>query len=88
MSTRIRRSVLLRGAAVAATAGAVLAGVLAGHPAPEQAPKAQNAAASGPVETEDQAKAAARKSGERVEVLSLRTERREIFAEPNAMPVS
>ncbi|MFE0271632.1 LamG domain-containing protein [Streptomyces sp. NPDC058992] len=83
VSMRIRRGVLLRGAAAAATAGAVLAAALAWPPAPDVMPKARNAAATTPAGTEEQARSLARKSGKRVEVTGQRTERREIFAEPD-----
>ncbi|WP_406000905.1 LamG domain-containing protein [Streptomyces sp. NBC_00829] len=83
MSTRKRRSVLLRGAVVAAATGAVLTGGLTGVQRPAEVPVAAEASTPGPAQTEDQARAVAKKSGERVEVLALRTARREIFAEPN-----
>ncbi|WP_175412786.1 LamG domain-containing protein [Streptomyces sp. TRM64462] len=92
VSTRIRRSTLLRGAAVAATASAVLAAGLTGLPEPAQTANTETTAAAkalptaaspGPAASEAQAKAAASKSGKRVEVLGLRTERRDVFAEPN-----
>ncbi|MEU0275373.1 LamG domain-containing protein [Streptomyces sp. NPDC006307] len=85
MSARIRRSTVLRSAVVAAAAGAVLATTMNGHPAPDQPErkKIEPAAVSGPAETEYEARTVARKGGKRVEVLNLRTERREVFAEPN-----
>ncbi|WP_406380268.1 hypothetical protein [Streptomyces sp. NBC_01618] len=85
MSRRIRRSLALRASVAAVAAGAVLTAGLAGlqqqpgGTADEQAAVASTA----PVQTENQALAAARKSGTNVEVLGLRTERREIFAEPD-----
>ncbi|MDT9682973.1 LamG domain-containing protein [Streptomyces sp. TRM76323] len=87
MSTRIRRSGLLRGAAVAATASAVLAAGLTGLTEPDGTANTGTAAAarpaSGPAATEEAAKEAARESGKRVEVLGLRGERRDVFAEPD-----
>ncbi|OEJ96308.1 LamG domain-containing protein [Streptomyces thermolilacinus] len=87
MSTRIRRSGLLRGAAVAATAGAVIAAGLTGLPEPGRTVSTGTTAAAqaapGPAATEEAAKDAARKSGKRVEVLGLRGERRDVFAEPD-----
>ncbi|MFJ9758210.1 LamG domain-containing protein [Streptomyces sp. NPDC101149] len=79
----IRRGPVLRGAVAAAVAGAVVAGALAvlpgGAPARDQAP----VAADKPVQTEQEALAAAKESGRKTEVVGLRTERREIFAEPD-----
>ncbi|MFF8383439.1 LamG-like jellyroll fold domain-containing protein [Streptomyces kanasensis] len=87
MSTRIRRNALLRGAAVAATATAVFAAGLTGLPEPTHPDDPRTTAAArpapGPAATEETAKAAARESGERVEVLGLRGERRDVFAEPD-----
>ncbi|MEU6808096.1 LamG domain-containing protein [Streptomyces sp. NPDC046831] len=80
----VRRAVLLRAAVAAAVAGAVVAGgaaVLPGGDAParDQAP----VAAGRPAQTEQQALELARRSGKKAEVVGLRTERREIFAEPD-----
>lgn len=73
---------MLRAAVVAAVAGAVVAGglaVLPGDAGPAQAP----VAADQPTQTEQQAMAVAKESGKKTEVAGLRTERREIFAEPD-----
>ncbi|MFF4830442.1 LamG domain-containing protein [Streptomyces sp. NPDC001315] len=76
---------VLRAAVAAAVTGAVAAGSLAvlpgsgGGPVQDQAP----VAAGQPMQTEQQAMAAARESGKKTEVAGLRTERREIFAEPD-----
>ncbi|MFE7229819.1 LamG domain-containing protein [Streptomyces sp. NPDC057596] len=81
----IRRAVLLRAAVAAAVTGVVVAGSLAvlpkggGDPGRDQAP----VAADQPAQTEQQALAMARKSGKKSEAVGLRTERREIFAEPD-----
>ncbi|WP_416979053.1 LamG domain-containing protein [Streptomyces sp. T028] len=79
----IRRGVLVRAAVAAAVAGAVTAGTLAvlpgGGPGQDQTP----IAADQPMVTEQQAMAAAKESGKKTEVVGLRTERREIFAEPD-----
>ncbi|MFE7902418.1 LamG domain-containing protein [Streptomyces sp. NPDC057424] len=81
----IRRGIGLRAAVAAAVAGAVVAGGLAVLPgsgdaaARDQTP----AAADQPMRTEQQAMAAAQESGTKTEVVGLRTERREIFAEPD-----
>ncbi|MGW1722874.1 LamG domain-containing protein [Streptomyces sp. NPDC002306] len=78
----IRRGPVLRAAVVAAVAGAVVAGglaVLPGDAGPAQAP----VAADQPTQTEQQAMAVAKESGKKTEVAGLRTERREIFAEPD-----
>lgn len=85
VSRRIRRSLVLRGAVAAVAAGAVLTGGFVALPGNSEAEEpAQTAVASGkPVQTENQALAAAKKSGKKVEVLGMRTSRREIFAEPN-----
>ncbi|MGW3290716.1 LamG-like jellyroll fold domain-containing protein [Streptomyces sp. NPDC001002] len=83
---RVRRTVR-RAVLAGALAGAVLTGTLAvlpegtggaggaGSPAP--------VAADRPMATEQEALSAAKESGERTEVVGLRTERREIFAEPD-----
>ncbi|MCP9960972.1 LamG domain-containing protein [Streptomyces somaliensis] len=87
MPTRIRRSPLLRGAAVTATASAVLAAGLIGLPGPDRTVNTGTGTAAravpGQAATEETAKDAARKSGKRVEVLGLRGERRDVFAEPD-----
>lgn len=75
---------VLRAAVAAAVTGAVVAGavVLPGGgagPAQDQAP----VAAEQPMQTEQQALAVARESGKKTEVVGLRTEHREIFAEPD-----
>ncbi|MGY3201659.1 LamG domain-containing protein [Streptomyces sp. TE5632] len=80
----VRGRTVLRAAVAAAVTGAVLAGGLTllpggGTAAQDPAP----AAADRPIQTEQQAVAAAKDSGEQVEVVGLRTERREIFAEPD-----
>ncbi|MEY7976257.1 LamG domain-containing protein, partial [Streptomyces pilosus] len=78
----VRRALAVRAALAAAIAGAVVAGVVAlpGDADPErQTP----VAADQPVVTEQQALAAARKTGKKTEVVGLRGERREIFAEPD-----
>ncbi|WP_330345372.1 LamG domain-containing protein [Streptomyces longwoodensis] len=81
--TPMRRGVLRRAAVAAAVAGAVAAGGLAvlpgGGPGHGPAP----VAADQPVVTEQQALARAKDSGKKTEVVGLRTERREIFAEPD-----
>ncbi|GAA0908318.1 hypothetical protein GCM10009549_15280 [Streptomyces thermoalcalitolerans] len=76
---------LRRAVVAAAVAGAVVAGSLAALPdGGEDAGRDQAPAAVGrPAQTEQQALAMARKSGKRAEVVGLRTERREIFAEPD-----
>ncbi|MFE3493261.1 LamG domain-containing protein [Streptomyces sp. NPDC059175] len=88
MSTRIRRSSLLSAAAAVVTASAVIAAGAAKGPSHAQLPESRTAATASPAEegpaaTETEARAVARKSGERVEVAGLRTERREVFAEPD-----
>jgi hypothetical protein len=75
---------VLRAAVAAAVTGAVVAGAAAlpgggGSPAQDQAP----AAADQPMQTEQQALAVAQESGKKTEVVGLRTEHREIFAEPD-----
>ncbi|MFI6102934.1 LamG-like jellyroll fold domain-containing protein [Streptomyces sp. NPDC051310] len=81
MSARIRRSTLLRSAVVAATAGAVLTAGMSGLQTPAPDRKTQPAASA--AGTEFEARAAAREGGKRVEVLTFRTDRREVFAEPD-----
>ncbi|MCQ9130068.1 LamG domain-containing protein [Streptomyces hilarionis] len=73
---------LLRAAVAAAVAGAVTAGTLAVLPGGAPAGPAPVAAGQ-PMATEQQAMAAAKDSGKKTEVVGLRTERREIFAEPD-----
>ena len=78
----IRRGLALRAAVAAVVTGAVVAGglaILPGGGTPDQAP----VAADQPTQTEQQAMAAAKESGKKTEVVGLRTERREIFAEPD-----
>ncbi|MGW3804718.1 LamG domain-containing protein, partial [Streptomyces clavifer] len=86
MSRRIRRGPVLRGALAAVVAGAVMTGILSAQsegPAPEAAPDPSIAAAGKPVQTEAEALTVAKKSGQKVEILGMRTSRREIYAEPN-----
>ncbi|KUO13921.1 LamG domain-containing protein [Streptomyces sp. DSM 15324] len=74
---------LRRVAVAAAVAGAMTAGTLAvlpdGDPGRNQTP----IAADQPTVTEQQAMAVAKESGKKTEVVGARTERREIFAEPD-----
>lgn len=73
---------VVRAAVAAAVTGAVVAGAAVlpgGTPAQGPAP----IAADQPMQTEQQALAAAKESGKKTEVVGLRTERREIFAEPD-----
>ncbi|KUO04646.1 LamG domain-containing protein [Streptomyces caeruleatus] len=75
---------VLRAAVAAAVTGAVVAGAAVlpgggGSPAQDQAP----VAADQPMQTEQQALAVAQESGKKTEVVGLRTEHREIFAEPD-----
>ncbi|WP_223182658.1 MULTISPECIES: hypothetical protein [unclassified Streptomyces] len=88
MSGRGRRGTALRGTVTAALAGAVLIGLphlSQGGPvggsaaAPAQAVVGSDA----PAQTEAEALAAARNSDKEIEVLGLRTARREIFAQPD-----
>ncbi|MFH8698836.1 LamG domain-containing protein [Streptomyces chartreusis] len=75
---------MFRAAVAAAVTGAVVAGmaVLPGAgDGPAQGPAP--VAADQPVQTEQQALAVAQESGKKTEVVGLRTERREIFAEPD-----
>ncbi|MEW2116098.1 LamG domain-containing protein [Streptomyces sp. NPDC005474] len=78
----VRRGALMRVAVTAAVTGAVAAGTLAVLPGGTPAGPAP-VAADGPTQTEQQALAAAKGSGEQTEVMGLRTERREVFAEPD-----
>lgn len=79
----LRRAIVLRVAVATALAGMMVAGTAAlpssGGTADGQAPVAVDQ----PMVTEQQAVAQAVKSGEETEVIGLRTERREIFAEPD-----
>ncbi|MFF9402136.1 hypothetical protein [Streptomyces sp. NPDC014744] len=84
MSRRTGCGLALRASVAAVVAGAVLTTGLAWLPqAGSTAGKQAEVALSAPVQTENQALGAARKSGANVEVLGLRTERREIFAGPD-----
>ncbi|AZM61976.1 laminin G [Streptomyces sp. WAC 01420] len=78
----IRRAVALRAAVAAAAAGAVVAGVVA-LPADGGPERHAPVADDQPMVTEQQALAEAQKSGRKVEVVGLRSERREVFAEPD-----
>ncbi|MEU4042681.1 LamG domain-containing protein [Streptomyces antibioticus] len=78
----IRRGLVLRAAVAAVVTGAVVAGAAAlPYGAGQDGPAP--VAADQPLVTEQQALAAAKDSGKRKEVVGLRTERREIFAEPD-----
>ncbi|MFI7497870.1 LamG domain-containing protein [Streptomyces sp. NPDC049687] len=79
----LRRGVLVRAAVAAAVAGAVTAGTLAVLPGGAPGRDQTTVAADQPMVTEQQAMAAAKDSGKKTEVVGLRTERREIFAEPD-----
>ncbi|MFB6632058.1 LamG domain-containing protein [Streptomyces sp. NPDC056362] len=88
MPGRGRRSIMLRGAIVAAAAGSVLTGLLhlpQGGPdrVAEVAPSQAVVGTGSPVQTEAEALAVARASNKQIEVLGMRTARREIFAEPD-----
>ncbi|WP_329299619.1 LamG domain-containing protein [Streptomyces sp. NBC_00659] len=78
----IRRR-MVRAAAAAAVTGAVVAGTLAVLPGNGGGQAQAPVAADQPMQTEQQAMAAAQDSGKKTEVVGLRTERREIFAEPD-----
>ncbi|MFI6439847.1 LamG domain-containing protein [Streptomyces sp. NPDC050759] len=78
----IRRGVLLRAAVAAAVTATVVAGGLAALPGEGGGADQSTVAAGQPMTTEQQAMAAAQDSGKKTEVVGLRTERREIFAEP------
>lgn len=83
---RLRRGPVPRGAITAMVATAVLAGgftALPDHSDDAGQPARSTVASGEPVRTEQEALTAARKSGEQVEVLGLRTARREIYAEPD-----
>lgn len=87
MSPRGRHRIVLRGAIVAAVVGTLLAGLphlpqgeLSG---PDAAPPQAAVGAGTPVLTEAEALAVAKKSHQKIEVLGMRTARREIFAEPD-----
>ncbi|MFD4571174.1 LamG-like jellyroll fold domain-containing protein [Streptomyces sp. NPDC058417] len=73
---------MLRAAVAAVVTGAVVAGAAA-LPGGGGARVPEPVAADQPLVTEQQALAAAKDSGKRKEVVGLRTERREIFAEPD-----
>ncbi|MGW2819693.1 LamG domain-containing protein [Streptomyces sp. NPDC001443] len=79
----IRRGPALRAAVAAAVTGAVVAGTLAVLPGGGTRAAQTPVAADQTVQTEQQAMAAAQDSGRKTEVVGLRTERREIFAEPD-----
>ncbi|MEE1742569.1 LamG domain-containing protein [Streptomyces sp. BE147] len=86
MSRRTARGPVLRGALAALVAGAVLTGgfnALPEAPAERGRPERETVASDKPVQTEQQALAAAKKSGKEVEVLGMRGARREIYAEPD-----
>ncbi|MDX2676806.1 LamG domain-containing protein [Streptomyces sp. NY05-11A] len=79
-----RQGLVLRAAAAAAVTGVVVAGVAVlpvngGSSARDQA----QTVADQPMVTEQQAMAVAKKSGKQTEVEGLRTERRDVFAEPD-----
>ncbi|MEU3616825.1 LamG domain-containing protein [Streptomyces sp. NPDC006872] len=80
----IRRGLALRAVVAAAVTGAVVAGTATlpgngGTSARDQEP----IVADQPMVTEQQAMAAAKDTGKKTEVVGLRTERRDIFAEPD-----
>ncbi|MCQ9136329.1 hypothetical protein, partial [Streptomyces hilarionis] len=79
----IRRGPVARAVLAATVTGAMVCGFAmlpdGGGPAHDQSPTA----ADQPMATEQQAMAAAKDSGKKTEVVGLRTERREIFAEPD-----
>ncbi|WP_327183054.1 LamG domain-containing protein [Streptomyces sp. NBC_01334] len=74
---------MLRSAVAAAVTATVVAGGLAVLPGGGGGPDQTTVAADRPMVTEQQAMAAAKDSGKKTEVVGLRTERREIFAEPD-----
>ncbi|MFE0732947.1 LamG domain-containing protein [Streptomyces antibioticus] len=76
------RRVLMRAAVAAGVATAVTVGTLAVLPGDPSAGPA-TVAADQPTVTEQQAMTVAKDSGKKTEVIGLRTERREIFAEPD-----
>ncbi|MET9129614.1 LamG domain-containing protein [Streptomyces antibioticus] len=76
------RRVLMRAAVAAGVATAVTVGTLAVLPGDPSAGPA-TVAADQPTVTEQQAMTVAKDSGRKTEVIGLRTERREIFAEPD-----
>ncbi|UUY47825.1 LamG domain-containing protein [Streptomyces yangpuensis] len=84
-SRGIGRTVLRRASIAAVTAGAVVATTLGLDlwEGPDAARSPEPVAVGTPVQTEAEARTVARKSGKQVEVLGLRTERREIFAAPD-----
>ncbi|MFJ4780671.1 LamG domain-containing protein [Streptomyces sp. NPDC088762] len=83
--TRLRRTVLRRASLAAVTAGALVATTLGLDlwTGEDQARGPEPVAVGTPVQTEAEARIAARTSGKQVEVLGLRTEQREIFAAPD-----
>ncbi|MFJ4010219.1 LamG domain-containing protein [Streptomyces sp. NPDC090026] len=88
MSARLRRLTVPRSAAVVAVALGVLATVAAPGPQTATEPAASVEAAAGSAadparQAEDRARQIAQQAGERVEVTSLRQERREVFANPD-----
>lgn len=84
-SRGIGRTVLRRASIAAVTAGAVVATTLGLDlwEGPDTVRTQEPVAVGTPVQTESEARVAARKSGKQVEVLGLRTEQREIFAAPD-----
>ncbi|MFI1352949.1 LamG domain-containing protein [Streptomyces sp. NPDC020898] len=74
---------MLRAAVAAAVTGAVVAGGLAVLPESGSTSDQLPVATDQPMQTEQQALAVAKDSGKQTEVVGLRTERREIFAEPD-----
>jgi hypothetical protein len=87
VSRRIRRGLVLRGAIAAVAAGAVLTGGFNALPdasdGSDAAPEQTAVGTGSPVQTEAEALAVAKKSGKKIEILGMRTARREIYAEPN-----
>ncbi|UYQ64481.1 LamG domain-containing protein [Streptomyces peucetius] len=87
MSRRIRGGLVLRGALAAVAASAVLTGGF--NPLPDDfagnapAPDQSAVGIGTPVQTEAEALTVAQKSGKKIEILGMRTARREIFAEPD-----
>ncbi|MGW7588985.1 LamG-like jellyroll fold domain-containing protein [Streptomyces rubiginosohelvolus] len=84
VSRRIGLGLALRAALAAALAGTVVAAGLTFDAEPDlEKDDPTPVAASGPAQTESAASAAADRSGEPVEVVGLRSERREVFAQPD-----
>lgn len=84
LSRRTGRGVALRAAVATTLAGAVVATGLTLNAVPDPETGDQTPiAASGPARTESAALAAADNSNEPVEVVGLRSERREVFAQPD-----